>query len=225
MNPPSAVSKSRFAPALLAPVVAAMLAAAALPAAAADSPWTVRFRALHIDTANQSDAIPSLAVPQDAIAVSSKWAPDIDIEYAFNDHFSTELLLTIPQKHDVTVKQSALGGPVGIGSFKHLPPTLTFKYRPLGNAKFSPYIGAGVNYTRIWDVRLAVPIVGSLRLNQDSVGVALQAGADYALDDHWQASFDVKYVKIGSDIKLGAAKVSNAGVNPVLIGIGAGYRF
>ena len=206
-------------------VAAVLLAAVTLPAIAADSPWTVRFRALHIDTANKSDAIPSLAVPKDAIAVSSKWAPDIDIEYAFNEHFSTELLLTIPQQHDVTVKQSALGGPVGIGSFKHLPPTLTFKYRPLGEARFSPYVGAGINYTRIWDVRLAVPTVGSLRLNQDSFGVAVQAGADYQLDDHWHASFDVKYVKIGSDIKLGAAKVSNAGVDPVLIGIGAGYRF
>ncbi|MFM7065229.1 MAG: OmpW/AlkL family protein [Gammaproteobacteria bacterium] len=225
MNALRTVSPSRFAPAVLAPVVVAVLAAAALPAAAADSPWTVRFRALHIDTANKSAAIPALAVPKDAIAVSSKWAPDIDIEYAFNEQLSTELLLTIPQRHDVTVQQSALGGPVGIGSFKHLPPTLTLKYRPLGNARLSPYLGAGINYTRIWDVRLAVPTVGSLRLDRDSFGLAVQAGADYRMDDHWHLSVDVKYVKLDSAIQLGATRVSRAGVDPLLLGIGAGYRF
>ncbi len=224
MKPPRDVSGPRFAPLVFAPLVAALLTTS-LPAMAADSPWTVRFRALRIDTANQSAAIPALAVPQDAIAVSSKWAPDIDIEYAFNEHFSTELLLTVPQQHDVTVKQSALGGPVGIGSFKHLPPTLTVKYRPFGDAQLSPYVGAGLNYTRLWDVRLVVPTVGSLRLDRDSFGLAVQAGADYRLDDHWHLSLDVKYVQIDADIRLGSARISNAGVDPLLVGIGAGYRF
>ena len=219
--------KSRLAPALLAPVLGALLTMAVQPGAAADgtSPWTLRVRALHIHPANKSDAIPSLAVPTDDISVSKKWAPDIDIEYAFNDKLSAELLLTVPQKHRVTVQQSALGGPVDIGNFKHLSPTLTVKFRPLGNAVLSPYVGVGVNYTRIWDVRLAVPTVGSLRLDQSSVGLAWQVGADYQLGDHWSASLDLKYVKIGSDIKLGATKVSHVNVDPVLMAVGAGYRF
>lgn len=219
--------KTRLAPALLAPVLGTVFALALQPAAAAatTSPWTLRVRALHIHPANKSDAIPSLAVPTDNISVSKKWAPDIDIEYAFNDKLSAELLLTVPQKHTVTVQQSALGGPVDIGNFKHLPPTLTVKYRPLGAAQLSPYVGIGLNYTRIWDVRLAVPTVGSLRLDQSSVGLAWQAGADYQLDEHWSASVDFKYVKLGSDIKLGATRVSHVNVDPVLLAIGAGYRF
>lgn len=219
--------KTRLAPALLAPVLGALLAVAAQPAAAAEasSPWTLRVRALHIHPANKSDAIPSLAVPTDSISASKKWAPDLDIEYAFNDKFSAELLLTVPQKHTVTVQQSALGGPVAIGTFKHLPPTLTVKYRPLGDAVLSPYVGVGVNYTRIWDARLTVPTVGSLRLDQSSVGLAWQAGADYKIDDHWSASLDFKYVKIGSDVKLGATRVSHVNVDPVLLAVGAGYRF
>lgn len=219
--------KTRLAPALFAPVLGALLAVAAQPAAAAEasSPWTLRVRALHIHPANKSDAIPSLAVPTDSISASKKWAPDLDIEYAFNDKFSAELLLTVPQKHTVTVHESALGGPVAIGTFKHLPPTLTVKYRPLGDAVLSPYVGVGVNYTRIWDARLTVPTVGSLRLDQSSVGLAWQAGADYKIDDHWSASVDFKYVKIGSDVKLGATRVSHVNVDPVLLAVGAGYRF
>jgi outer membrane protein len=219
--------KFRLAPALLAPVLGVLLTVAVQPAAAIDgtSPWTVRFRALHIHPANQSDAIPSLAVPADSISVSKKWAPDIDIEYAFNDKLSAELLLTVPQKHSVTVRESALGGPVNIGTFRHLPPTLTVKYRPLGSGTLSPYVGVGLNYTRIWDARLAIPTVGSLRLDQSSFGLAWQVGTDYKLDEHWSVSVDLKYVKIGSDVKLGATRVSHVNVDPVLLAVGAGYRF
>ncbi len=212
---------------LVLPVIGTLLAVVALPTAAADgtSPWTLRLRALNIQPTNHSQAIPALEVPKDAIDVSSKWAPDIDIEYAFNDKVSVELLLTVPQKHTVTVQQSALGGPVDIGTFKHLPPTLTVKYRPLGDTTLSPYVGIGVNYTRLWDVRLAIPTVGSLQLDHESIGIAWQAGADYQLDQHWSASVDVKYVKISSDIKLGDTRVSHVGVDPVLVAVGAGYRF
>jgi outer membrane protein len=226
----SAVKRSlkiRLAPAVLAPLLGALLTLSMQPAVASDgaSPWTVRVRALHIHPASKSDAIPSLAVPTDSISASKKWAPDIDIEYAFNEKVSAELLLTVPQQHTVTVRESVLGGPVNIGTFRHLPPTLTVKYRPLGSATLSPYVGVGLNYTRIWDARLAVPTVGSLRLDQSSFGLAWQVGADYQLDDHWSASVDLKYVKIGSDVKLGATRVSHVNVDPVLVAFGAGYRF
>lgn len=217
-------TKARLLSLIVVPVLA-VAAQSALADAAAPGPWTVRVRAIRIDTADKSDAIPSLAVPADDITVSKKWAPDIDFEYAFSPQLSLELLLTIPQKHSVTVEQSALGGPVRIGSFKHLPPTLTLKYRPLGDAKFSPYIGAGINYTRLMSVKLAIPTVGTLRLENDSFGLAAQAGMDYKIDDRWSLSLDLKYVAIGSDVTLGGTKVSHVKVNPLLIGIGAGYRF
>ena len=116
----------------------------------------------------------------------------------------------------------ASGAPIAAsgGSAEVVP-----RFSWLGSGTLSPYVGVGVNYTRIWDVRLAVPTVGSLRLDQSSFGLAWQVGADYKLDDHWSASLDLKYVKIGSDIKLGATRVSHVNVDPVLVAVGAGYRF
>jgi len=58
------------------------------------------------------------------------------------------------------------------------PPTLTGKYNFLPDRAFQPYIGAGLNVTRIMDVNLQVPTVGRLTLDRTSVGVAAQGGFD-----------------------------------------------
>src|ERR1039457_7333002 len=104
-------------------MMAAAATAALLTGAAAfasdDGPWEVRLRGLFLDPANKSDAIPLLAVPQDAIHVNSKWLPDLDIEYFFTRHWSSELILTYPQKQTVTGEKSALAGPTDLGTFNH----------------------------------------------------------------------------------------------------------
>ena len=54
--------------------------------------------------------------------VSSKTIPEIDISYFFTPNIAAELILTYPQKHDVTLDGN------NIGTFKHLPPTLSLQY-------------------------------------------------------------------------------------------------
>jgi outer membrane protein len=188
-------------------------------ARADDGPWEVRLRAVYLDPANKSDAIPGLA-PENAIHINDKWLPDLDFEYFFTPHWSTELVLTYPQSQTVTVSGTA------IGTFKHLPPVLTAKYDFLPDHDFQPYVGAGVNVTIISDVNLAVPGVGELKLNSTSVGPALQTGFDYKLRDHWYLNADVKWFKLGSDVDLaGGTRVSTVHIDPFLFGIGIGYRF
>jgi len=181
----------------------------------------VRVRAVNLDPANDSDAIPALGVPADAIHVDDRVIPEIDFTYFLTKNIAAELVLTYPQKHDVTLMGAK------IGSFKHLPPTLTVQYHFQPEAKFRPYVGAGINYTRISSVNLNVPGVGELGLENDSIGGALQAGFDVVLDEHWSFNLDIKKVWIGSDVTLKAtgAKVSSVSVDPVLIGVGVGYRF
>jgi outer membrane protein len=188
-------------------------------ARADDGPWEARLRAVYLDPANKSDAIPGLA-PENAIHINDKWLPDLDFEYFFTPHWSTELVLTYPQSQTVTVSGTA------IGTFKHLPPVLTAKYDFLPDHDFQPYVGAGVNVTIISDVNLAVPGVGELKLNSTSVGPALQTGFDYKLRDHWYLNADVKWFKLGSDVDLaGGTRVSTVHIDPFLFGIGIGYRF
>jgi outer membrane protein len=188
--------------------------------------WLVRLRAVQIDPANKSDAIPSLAVPANAITINDKTIPEVDISYFFTPHIAAELVLTVPQKQTVTVQQSALGGPVDIGTFKHLPPTLMLQYHFMPDAVLRPYVGAGVNYTRISSVNLAVPGVGPLSLQQNSFGFALGAGFDVRIAKNAFLNFDVKKVQISSDVRdpFGST-ISTVKVDPWLYGVGIGYRF
>lgn len=194
--------------------------AAAAPALAQNAgDLVVRLRAVQIDTADKSDAIPALGVPADAITVSSKLIPEIDFSYFFTKNLAAELVLTYPQKHDVE-----LGG-TKIGTFKHLPPTLTLQYHFLPDASFRPYVGAGVNYTRISNVNINVPGVGALDLERSSTGLALQVGFDYAVAKDLTVNFDVKKLQLSADVKAGGTKVSEVHLDPWLIGIGVGKRF
>jgi len=209
-----------------------------LPAAvrADDDPWMVRLRGIYIGPTDSSDevSVPGvLGVPKNGIHHSDKWIPEVDFEYFFAKHWSTELILTYPQRHDVTVKNATIypGGTattvpsVIIGSFKELPPTLTLKYNFLPDNDFRPYVGAGINVTSITDVRLNVPTVGAVKLDSTTVGFAAQAGFDYKFSGNWFLNMDVKYVEIEPSLKFNGSKIATLKVDPILAGIGIGYRF
>lgn len=184
-------------------------------AMAQQSPWLVRGRIVNINPANNSDAVGG-AGAEDRITVSKKTIPEFDISYFFSPNIAAELILTYPQKHDVM-----LDG-VKIGSFKHLPPTLSAQYHFSPEANVNPYLGLGVNYTNISDVNL---LAGKGGLESNSFGLSLQAGIDFKIDKNWSLNVNLKKVQIRSDVKIGGVKASAVKVDPVLFGIGVGYRF
>ncbi len=213
---------------MLKTVLVTALVATSIPTMAqqaSEGNWLIRARAVHINPANHSDAVGALAVPANAIEVSKKWIPEVDFTYFFSKNLAAELVLTYPQKHDVTVTQSAIGS-FKAGSFKHLPPTLTVQWHFNPEGDFRPYLGAGINYTHISGVNLSVPGVTGLHLESNSVGAALQAGFDVKIDKALYLNFDIKKVQIRSDLSIdGGTKVSRVKVDPYLVGFGIGYRF
>ncbi|MBR7746210.1 OmpW/AlkL family protein [Undibacterium baiyunense] len=184
-------------------------------AIAQDSPWLVRARVVNIDTANKSDQVGGVGA-EDRITVGKKTIPEIDISYFFSPNVSAELILTYPQKHDVYLDGN------NIGTFKHLPPTLSAQYHFAPNSNINPYLGVGVNYTNISKVNL---LGGKGSLESSSFGLSVQAGVDFAIDKNWSLNLDVKKVQIRSDVKIAGAKASAVKVDPLLIGVGVGYRF
>jgi outer membrane protein len=197
------------------------LAAFVAPVAAQskEGSWLVRVRALSLTPADKSDAIPSLSVPEDAITVSSKIFPELDISYFFAANIAAELVLTYPQQHDVELSGAK------IGTFKHLPPTLMLQYHFLPTGAIRPYVGAGVNFTLLSDVALNVPGVGALDLEDTSIGGAAQVGADLRLSPGFFLNLDVKKVMLGSDVTAGGNTVSKVKVDPWLLSVGIGRRF
>jgi outer membrane protein len=184
-------------------------------AMAQESPWLVRGRVVNISPANDSDPLGGTGA-SDRITVSKKTIPEFDVTYFFTPNIAAELILTYPQKHDVYLDGA------NIGTFKHLPPTLSAQYHFAPNSSINPYLGAGVNYTNISQVKL---LGGKGGLESNSFGLSLQAGVDFKIDKNWSINIDVKKVQIRSDVTVSGAKVSAVKVDPVLVGLGLGYRF
>ena len=179
-----------------------------------DGKWMVRARAVHLDSANKD------STPLD-LSVNNKMIPELDISYFFTPNFAAELILTYPQKHDLRA------GGTKIGSLKHLPPTLLAQYHFTNLGAFKPYVGAGINYTRFSSVKFDPAVDAALNpsVKKNSFGPALQIGFDYALDKNWSINFDVKKVYIKTDVRSFGTKVGTFKVDPVLVGVGLGYRF
>lgn len=206
----------KYAKATAAAVLMSLATLAMGQAAAAEaSPWLVRLRAVHLDPADKSDPVGGTGAAN-RLTLDSKTIPEIDISYFFAPQFAAELVLTYPQKHDVLLDGKS------IGTMKHLPPTLLAQYHFLPDAQFRPYVGAGLNYTTMSDVRI---LNGAAGLEHKSFGLALQAGADFTLDKNWSLNVDLKKVQIRSDVNSAGAIISKVKVDPVLLAVGVGYRF
>lgn len=192
------------------------------PPAAAAGPWSARLRATYLEMADKSDAFGALglAFAADAVDVDSKWIPEFDFSYAFSKNFSAELVLTIPQKQKVH-----LAGAGALGTFKHLPPTLLGQYRFAPGGKVQPYVGAGVNFTLIFDKNLKVANV-PLDLEDTSLGLAAQAGVDIDLGNGMHVNLDVKKAALRSDVLVkGGPKLTTARLDPWLFSLGLGWSF
>ena len=192
---------------VFAAALCALLSTAALAQSTTPGPWLVRARAVHLDSAN-GDSTPL------ALSINNKWLPELDISYFFTPNIAAELVLTVPQK------QTLSAGGTAIGSFKHLPPTLTLQYH-LPQAGFTPYLGAGLNYTRL----SAVNLPAGVTVDRNSFGPALQVGVDIPLAPNLVLNVDLKKVYIRTDVAAGGASLGTFKVDPVLFGIGLGWRF
>jgi len=198
---------------LLAVAVLCALTSGAAMAQQSEGPWMVRARAVHLDSANKDSTGLGLSV-------NNKTIPEVDVSYFFTPNIAAELILTVPQKHTLSA------GAAAIGTLKHLPPTLLAQYHFNLNG-FKPYVGAGINYTRFSSVRFAPAVAAALNpsIDKNSFGAALQVGVDIPLQKNLYLNIDVKKVFIKTDVFAGAAKAGTFKVDPVLVGVGLGWRF
>ncbi|MBX9835944.1 MAG: outer membrane beta-barrel protein [Burkholderiaceae bacterium] len=194
--------------AIAAALLGSVLCASAFAQQASEGPWMVRARAVHLSSSNGD------STPLD-LSINDKWLPEVDISYFINPNVAVELILTVPQK------QTLSAGGLAIGSFKHLPPTLTAQYHFTNFGGFKPYVGAGINYTRISSVDLPAGV----SVDKNSFGPALQVGVDIPVAKNMYLNFDIKKVYIRTDVAAAGAKLGTFKVDPVLVGVGLGWRF
>ncbi|WP_445004161.1 OmpW/AlkL family protein [Halomonas mongoliensis] len=137
--------------------------------------------------------------------------------YRFHDNVGVELLAALPFEHDINLNGQNLA------STKHLPPTLTVQYYPLGGtaALVQPYVGVGINYTRFSSEKSEL---GELNLDS-SWGAAGQVGVDVLIDDNWALNAAAWYIDIDTDASLGGDPIGKVEIDPWVIMGGISYRF
>ena len=184
---------------------------------AQQSPWMIRARAVQINMDNQDSTGLGLSV-------NDKTIPEFDISYFFTPQLAVELILSVPQKQ--TVHSAVLNADAG--TFKHLPPTLMAQYHFTGLSGFKPYVGLGYNVTQISAVHLdaasnalGVPVT----LDGHSSGPAYQLGVDFPIDKQWSFNIDLKKVDIKTHVYAGGVSSGTLKLDPMLLGVGLGYRF
>jgi len=205
-------------------LTASFATAASIPAPTvqSSSKWTARVRATYLAMADKSDAFSALGINfgADAVSVNSKLIPEVDFSYGFTENFRAELVLTIPQKQKVS-----LAGVGGLGTFKHLPPVLAAQYHFNPRGTVQPYVGLGANFTLIFDTDLKVANV-PLELENSSLGVAIQAGCDFALGNGMYLNVDVKNARLRSDVSVkGGPRLTTAKLDPWILSVGLGWTF
>ncbi len=136
-------------------------------------------------------------------------------EYFIRDNLGIELLAATPFEHDIRIN----GGYAG--TTKQLPPTLSLNYHFATSGSLTPYVGVGLNYTTFFEE--SSPL-GVLSLD-DSVGIALQVGADIAISDKAALRINARWMDIDSDAYLNGAYIGTAEIDPVVVNVGYVHRF
>lgn len=152
------------------------------------------------------------------VKVSNSLAAEVDLTYFLTDHIATEIIAGTTH-HDLEHTSGAKLGETWL-----LPPTVTVQYHFTPHEKFSPYVGAGLNYSLFYDEK---PAAGFIDLDIDNgIGYAAQAGFDYWLNENWGLNLDVKKLFLNVDASLNQGTVkADVDLDPWIVGVGVSYRF
>ncbi len=158
------------------------------------------------------------------VTITNAAVPELDFSYFFNENFATELILATAT-HNVGAYNTALGN-LNLGSVSLLPPTLLAQYHKQFG-KFKPYVGAGLNYTVFYGADSGSSAVNSVTY-KNSMGYAFQVGGDYQIGDNLYLNFDIKKLYLSTDVEAkyaGGTVKTQVNINPLIVGLGLGYKF
>ena len=184
--------------------------------------FMLRARAIGVIPLDSSSSISAIGGHVDATAQA---APELDLSYFLTDNVAFELIAATT-RHSVSGQDTKLGN-VDVGSVWALPPTLTVQYHFMPHSAFSPYVGAGINATIFYGSEPAGPTVTHVSYD-NNIGAAIQVGADYNFSGHWFANVDVKQIFLNTTahISTGLGPITaKTALNPLVVGMGIGYRF
>ena len=154
------------------------------------------------------------------VDVGNSTMPTLGFTYFLTDNISVEAILGATQ-HEIRAQGGATD--VAVHETWVLPPVVTLQYRPMPEARVSPYVGAGLNYMLFFEGRDKNGFTVDL---EDGFGYALQAGADVAITGPWTLNVDVKKVWFDTTATInGGALTSDVNLDPLVVSVGFGRKF
>ncbi|WP_218312138.1 OmpW family outer membrane protein [Alteromonas antoniana] len=168
------------------------------------------------------------------LAIDNNTQLGLNLAYFITDQINIELLAATPFKHDVDFGVvDPLGTGNQLGEVTHLPPTVTVNYYfNDASSAFQPYVGAGVNYTFIFDEEFtgANEEAGLADLSLDnSFGLSAQVGMDYMLDKNWHINASVRWIDIDTEASFNLSgtegSVGDIEIDPWVYTVSVGYTF
>jgi outer membrane protein len=156
-----------------------------------------------------------------AVEVEDGYMLTFNGTYFINNNWAVEVLASLPFKHDI----EAVGGGT-VGETKHLPPTVSAQYHFLPDGNIRPYVGAGLNYTFLFEEDFDG---ADLELD-NSFGWAAQVGVDIDISENMFVNAEVRYIDIDADGELtipgvGKVDIDTVEIDPVVVGLSVGFRF
>ncbi|AOY87316.1 hypothetical protein BKP64_03450 [Marinobacter salinus] len=206
-------------------LIAAMgVGAISQPVMAGAGDLVVRAGISAMDTDSGSDSFSSISRSgvqlDDAVTLSASAA------YYLSDYSAIELTSSFPYQHDLEgnsrLKALGLGT---LAEVKEIPTSLTINFYLNDYSAVTPYVGAGVAYTRFYDEDMKV--TGLAVDFEDSVDLTAVAGVEMAFPSNLMVSFDLRYIDLNptADFDGAVDEDIELDVDPVIFTLSAGYRF
>jgi len=214
---------ARFALALAA-LAATPLACAQMQSAYSEN--VLKIGIARYDPHSRTDGVHGIGVPAGADAdVGNATTLLLTYERMVTPNIGLEFAFGIPP----TIKAKATGSVAFLGddvlSAKNIAPTAFVNWHLFspGDA-FRPYIGAGLNYTRFTSVKSKLASEAKLG---DSYGLALQLGANYAVNRDWGLFASVARLDVKSKLVATGSTVLTTTIDfrPLVYSVGGYWQF
>ncbi len=213
--------------------VAALLLGASASAQVAGT-FSARIGATHIAPQVSSGNLSTPSFPGTTVDVGSANALTGGLNYMLTDHWAVDLPLGLPFKHNF-YGDGAIAGTGKLGQTKAVPAMLIAQYRfGEASARFRPYVGVGLTYTKFFKNRSTAALTGVTGGNpanpttawiDNKWGLTPQVGFVWNVNERWfvDASYYKSFLKTTTHLSSGQS--INIKLNPNVFSVGIGYRF
>lgn len=196
--------------------------------------FSARIGATHIAPQVSSGNLSTPSFPGTTVDVGSASALTGGLNYMVTDHWALDLPIGLPFKHDFS-GDGAIAGVGKLGQTKVVPATLFAQYRfGEANAKFRPYLGLGLTYSKFFKNRSTAALTGvtggspanpTTAWIDNKWGLTPQVGFVWNFNERW--FMDAAYYKsfLKTTTYLSSGQSINIKLNPNVFAVGIGYRF